>query len=163
MLIAKHITIFAVVIAMCLVTVIVSATPSEPTIDATVNPKFLVDETEVTTEDELTTEPIIATQNEWENIGTFKLTAYCPCPECSDEWGDMTSTGVKATENRTIAVDPKVIPYGSEVKINGTTYIAEDCGGAIKQNKIDIYFGDHEEANAFGVQYAEVELFTGGA
>ena len=145
--------------AMCLVTVIVSATPSEPTIDATLHPKHLVNDTEVATEDETST----TEQSDWENLGTFKLTAYCPCTECSEEWGDMTSTGVRATENRTIAVDPKVIPYGSEVKINGATYIAEDCGGAIKQNKIDIYFGNHEEAKEFGVKYAEVELFTGGA
>ncbi|MEI3219112.1 MAG: 3D domain-containing protein [Lachnoclostridium sp.] len=40
---------------------------------------------------------------------------------------------------RTIAVDASVIPYGSVVVINGHAYVAEDCGGAIKGNKIDIY------------------------
>lgn len=51
----------------------------------------------------------------------------------------MTSTGAIAKEGKTIAVDPAVIPYGSVVKINGNEYVAEDCGGAIKGNKIDIF------------------------
>lgn len=51
----------------------------------------------------------------------------------------MTSTGVIAEEGKTIAVDPTVIPYGSKVLINGNEYVAEDCGGAIKGNKIDIF------------------------
>lgn len=63
-----------------------------------------------------------------------------------------------AKSNHTIAVDPSVIPYGSKVVINGKIYVAEDCGGAIKQNCIDIYFDTHEEASDFGVQYAEVYL-----
>ena len=56
-----------------------------------------------------------------------------------------------ATTNRTIAVDPTVIPYGSKVVINGQVYVAEDCGGAIKNNRIDIYMGSHAEALNSGV------------
>lgn len=92
------------------------------------------------------------------NMGEFELTAYCPCKTCSDEYGNQTSTGVTATEGRTVAVDPTVIPYGSALIINGVEYVAEDCGAAIKGNKIDIYFEDHEEANRFGVQTATVFL-----
>ena len=51
----------------------------------------------------------------------------------------MTSTGVTAVEGKTIAVDPTVIPYGSTILINGNEYIAEDCGGAIKGNKTDVF------------------------
>lgn len=51
----------------------------------------------------------------------------------------MASTGVTAVEGKTIAVDPTVIPYGSTILINGNEYIAEDCGGAIKGNKIDVF------------------------
>ena len=51
-----------------------------------------------------------------------------------------------ATEGRTIAVDPEVIPYGTKVLIDGHTYIAEDTGGAIKGNKIDIFVDSHQEA-----------------
>lgn len=90
------------------------------------------------------------------SLGTFKLTAYCACSRCCGKCDGITATGTKATAGRTIAVDPRKIPYGTEVIINGHTYIAEDCGGAIKQNKIDIFFNSHAEALKFGVQYAEV-------
>ena len=40
-------------------------------------------------------------------------------------------------EGRTIAVDPSVIPLGTEVMFNGEIYIAEDIGGAIKGNVIE--------------------------
>lgn len=92
-------------------------------------------------------------------LGNFKLTAYCPCSQCCGKWANgITATGVIAQPNHTIAVDPSVIPYGSKVKINGRTYVAEDCGGAIKSNRIDIYFSSHQEACDFGVQYADVYL-----
>ena len=55
----------------------------------------------------------------------------------------ITYTGTMATEGRTIAVDPNVIPLGTRVYIDGYgERIAEDIGGAIKGNKIDIYVDD---------------------
>lgn len=96
---------------------------------------------------------------ELQSLGTFKLTAYCPCPKCCGEWADgITYTGTEATAGRTVAVDPKVIPLGSTVYINGSAYVAEDIGGAIKGNRIDVYFPDHQTALQFGVQHAEVEI-----
>lgn len=96
-----------------------------------------------------------------EPLGEFKLTAYCPCSRCCGKDDGITSTGTLATEGRTIAVDPRVIPYGSSVTIyfaDGTshTYTAEDCGGAIKENRIDVFFSSHDVARAFGVQSAMV-------
>ena len=91
-------------------------------------------------------------------LGEFKVTAYCPCEDCSDEWGYKTSTGAKATEGRTIAVDPRVIPYGSEIVIDGHTYKAEDCGGLIKGNKVDIFFDSHKDVDAYGLQKHDVFL-----
>ena len=97
-----------------------------------------------------------------EPMGEFKLTAYCPCAKCCGKWANgITATGTTATEGRTIAVDPRVIPYGSTVTIyyeDGTvhTYTAEDCGGAIKENRIDVFFSSHDAARAFGVQSAMV-------
>lgn len=79
-------------------------------------------------------------------------TAYCPCIKCCGKTDGITATGTKATAGRTIAVDPSVIPYGTEVIINGHTYVAEDCGGAINGNDIDVYFDTHEEALQFGRQ-----------
>nr|DAG69110.1 MAG TPA: lytic transglycosylase [Caudoviricetes sp.] len=75
--------------------------------------------------------------NMWQYIGKFKITFYW-----LSENGKSTSTGAVATEGRTIAVDPNVIPYGTEVLIDGRVYIAEDCGGAVKGNVIDIFVED---------------------
>lgn len=94
------------------------------------------------------------------SVGVCKLTGYCKenyPHRCNDGDSTETSTGTTPTVGRTVAVDPKVIPYGSKVTINGHTYIAEDCGGAIKGNRVDILFATHQEALEFGVQYAEVE------
>lgn len=77
-------------------------------------------------------------------------TAYCACAKCCGKSDGITATGTKATAGRTIAVDPSVIPYGTHVIINGNTYVAEDCGGAVKGNDIDIFFNTHEEAVNFG-------------
>lgn len=97
------------------------------------------------------------------SLGKFKLTAYCSCPICCGEWAYNRPNGVvygaigeELIEGYSIAVDPNIIPYRTEVIINGKTYKAQDCGGAIKGNRIDVYFENHNEALKFGVQYAEV-------
>ena len=95
------------------------------------------------------------------SLDVCKLTAYCKenYPHiCNNGSSNRTATGTVPTVGRTVAVDPSVIPYGSQVIINGHTYIAEDCGGAIKGNRIDILFETHKEALQFGVQYAEVHI-----
>lgn len=97
------------------------------------------------------------------SLGKFKLTAYCPCEKCCGIWAynrpnDIVygSIGEELKERYSIAVDPSVIPYGAEVVIDGSTYKAQDCGGAIKGNRIDVYFENHDDALDFGVQYKEV-------
>ena len=91
-----------------------------------------------------------------QSLGQFKFTAYCACEKCCGKSDGITKTGTKATEGRTIAVDPNMIPLGSEVIIDGQKYIAEDVGGAIKGNRIDVYFESHQKALEFGVQHKEV-------
>jgi 3D (Asp-Asp-Asp) domain-containing protein len=94
-----------------------------------------------------------------EPLGTFTVTHYCSCPICCGEWADgITATGTQATEGRTIAVDKNVIPLGSKVIIDNHEYIAEDIGGAIKGNKVDIFVSDHETAIQRGKIQREVEL-----
>ena len=90
-------------------------------------------------------------------IGNFTITHYDICYKCTgkspgDRGYGITATGTRATTN-TIAVDPRVIPLGSKVIINGRTYIAEDTGGAIKGNKIDICVSSHSEAIQKGRLY----------
>lgn len=94
-------------------------------------------------------------------MGNFKLTFYCACSSCSGGYGAGTATGTRCTEGRTIAVDPRVIPLGSKVYIEGFgDFIAEDTGGAIKGNKIDIYLSDHDRCYALGVTSANVYLMS---
>ena len=89
----------------------------------------------------------------WRSLGVFRITAYW---FGEDEYGDLTSTGVKAQVNHTIAVDPEIIPYGSKVMIDGQIYVAEDCGGAIKNNVIDVWV--ENQSNSFGVKYTEIYI-----
>lgn len=92
------------------------------------------------------------------SLGMFEITAYCPCPLCSSSWNRTTATGTTATAGRTIGVNPDVIPYGSRIMINGHEYIAEDTGGAMRENPrvIDVFMVSHEEALQFGRQNFEV-------
>lgn len=95
---------------------------------------------------------------------TVVVSAYCKenYPHiCNDGESTYTSTGTVATVGRTIAVDPSVIPYGTEVQIEGVgVRIAEDCGGAIKGNRIDLLFDTHQEALNFGRQTKQVKILN---
>ena len=94
-----------------------------------------------------------------QSLGSFRITHYCPCFYCCGSWaGGNTASGTRPTPGRTIAVDPSVIPLGTRVIIGGQVYVAEDTGGAIKGNKIDIFVADHSTALAYGTYYAEVYL-----
>nr|WP_296959211.1 NlpC/P60 family protein [uncultured Mediterraneibacter sp.] len=93
-----------------------------------------------------------------EKLGNFKITYYCSCEICCNKADGITATGTPVVEGQTIAVDPSVIPYGTQVIIGGHVFTAEDCGGAIKQNHIDVYVNSHEEALALGVANADVYL-----
>ena len=93
-----------------------------------------------------------------ECLGNYKLTYYCSCELCCDKETGITATGTPVIEGQTIAVDTSVIPYGTKVIINGHVFTAEDCGGAIKGNRIDIYVNDHNRALELGVDHADVYL-----
>ncbi|WP_400161759.1 G5 domain-containing protein [Brevibacillus sp. TJ4] len=82
------------------------------------------------------------------------LTAYSAegggKPPGSPGYG-RTATGVMAQAGHTIAVDPKVIPLGWWVYIEGVGYRrAEDVGGAVRGNKIDVFVNTTQEAIQFG-------------
>lgn len=93
---------------------------------------------------------------DYESLGEFVITHYCACEKCTVDGDGITASGTKAAAGRTIAVDPEVIPYGTTVIIDGRTYIAEDCGEAIKGRRIDIFMESHQEALEAGVKVAEV-------
>lgn len=103
-----------------------------------------------------TTSPTKTKSVEQQSTGTtltFEATAYA---------GDtITATGTTPVVGRTIAVDPKVIPYGTQVYIEGMgTYTAEDCGGAVKGNIIDIFMATEEECRAWGRRNVQVQILS---
>lgn len=90
----------------------------------------------------------------------FTATAYCKCRECNGIYGTdkpdgqaESATGAELSEGESIAADFSVLPPFTQVEISGMgIYTVHDCGSAIKGNRIDIYFENHEDAQAFGVQ-----------
>lgn len=76
----------------------------------------------------------------------------------------ITATGT-TVHIGTVAVDPRVIPYGTRMFIvaNDGSYIygistAEDCGGAIKGNRIDLYFPTYAECIQFGYRACTIYI-----
>ncbi|OPJ61293.1 3D domain-containing protein [Clostridium oryzae] len=95
-----------------------------------------------------------------------RATAYSACYECTgktpgDKGYGITACGTVAKRNvkgySTIAVDPRIIPLGTKVFVKGYGFaIAEDVGGAIKGNRIDLFFNSYGEAINWGVKYIEL-------
>lgn len=84
------------------------------------------------------------------HLGKFELSFYS-----KEQFPNSpTSTGVMPTVGRTIAVDPSVIPQGTAVEIDGFgVRYAEDTGGAIKGNKIDVFVETTAEALQLGRKF----------
>lgn len=92
-----------------------------------------------------------------EYIGRFKITHYAPGAEDNGKWGNATAWAGEIVPGRTIAVDPNVIPKLSWVYIDGYGLRrAEDCGGAVKGNVIDVAVSSRSEARSLGVVYKDV-------
>ena len=91
-------------------------------------------------------------------------TAYAPGAHDNGPWGNKTYLGTQVRPG-VIAVDPRVIPLGSRVYIqypdgSGEYAVAEDTGGAIKGNRIDIAKWTVKEANNFGMQKVKVYVIS---
>ena len=129
-------------------------------IDGTINHVVVEDCVDWASETFPETEPEIITDvEEWESLGRFKLTYYCPCRKCNGKWaGKATASGEPLKPGTTIAVDPRVIPLGTRVRIGEHEFIAQDTGSGIKGNRIDICLEDHSECLRAGVQYSEVHV-----
>lgn len=175
--------ILAIVIVSVIATMVAllaGKSPSEPMETETTTEIVLETETEteiveVSTQKEVETE--IQTETEVEptsrtelvSMGTFTITAYCSCEICcSSEWANNRpldeygnpivygASGEVLVSDYSIATDVGLIPYGETILINDQEYVAHDCGGAIKGNRIDIYMSSHEKALEWGVQNIEI-------
>lgn len=90
----------------------------------------------------------------------YTITAYCHCSKCCGKSDGITASGVKAVQGVTVATD-KSMPFGTKIYIDGVgERIVQDRGGAIKGNRIDLYFDSHQEALNFGRQTKEVTILN---
>lgn len=88
--------------------------------------------------------------------GTARVTMYT----CVELGGcNRTASGIWPYEG-VVAVDPRVIPLGSKVWIDGLgVFLAADTGGAVKGNKIDVFSNSYPRAIQWGVQYLEASAW----
>lgn len=89
------------------------------------------------------------------------VTHYCTCVECCGKSDGITASGLMATPGVTVAVDPDVIPLGADVLVDYGDgeihyYRADDVGGAIQGNRIDLCMESHEAALQAGIKTATV-------
>jgi 3D (Asp-Asp-Asp) domain-containing protein len=96
----------------------------------------------------------------------MEVTAYCPCVKCcgSNAQG-ITASGKLVDYNggKFVAADTRVLPFGKKLVIpgyaDGAPVEVIDRGGAIKGNKLDLYFPTHEEALIWGRQHLDVTVY----
>jgi len=94
----------------------------------------------------------------------FEVTAYCPCEKCCGRWADgYTASGkpVSANNGLFVAAD-KRIPFGTMVAIpgyaEGKPVPVLDRGGAIKGNRLDVFFPTHQAALNWDRKTLTVEI-----
>lgn len=101
------------------------------------------------------------------SIENAVVTGYCPCKICCGKKAcGKTSTGKNAAICDGVAVDPKLIPYGSLLYIPGAGYkVADDTGGAMRQDNargichIDVRFSSHQLARQWGVKNLPTSIY----
>lgn len=138
-------------------------TPAEPLPTVTVFSEVCPPDTATDTEseeveNELIEAALLAQATKLENV---TVTHYDVCLKCCGKLDGITASGVRATPDVTVAVDPAVIPLGSDVLVDYGDgeihyYRADDTGGAIKGSHIDLCVSSHEEALQLGVRTATV-------
>jgi resuscitation-promoting factor RpfB len=110
-------------------------------------------------------QPVVSRSKASSNSGDREIvvnsTAYTAnCSGCSG----VTATGFNLKSNpgaKVIAVDPSVIPLGSKVYVEGYGYaIASDTGGAIKGNRIDVFFSSQSQAESWGRKTIRIRIIN---
>ena len=103
-----------------------------------------------------------------DSLGEFRITAYCACDICCEEYAynrpiDKNgkpivygASGEPLRQGVSVAADTSILPFGTEILIDGHKYVVQDIGGAIQGNRIDIYYENHSDALAFGIKYSTV-------
>lgn len=110
-------------------------------------------------ENEMIEEALLARAVRLEDVLVTHYDCYL---ECCGKTDGITASGLRATPGVTVAVDPDVIPLGADVLVDygdGTDlhyYRADDVGGAVKGNHIDLCVESHEKADELGRRQATV-------
>jgi len=76
--------------------------------------------------------------------------------------GQLTKMGNYPEDNYTVAVDPNVIPLGSNVVFDGASHLASDTGKLVKGFHIDRYMADPQKAKDYGVKWIVVTVYPPG-
>lgn len=92
------------------------------------------------------------------------VSAYCLCEKCCGKWAKVlprkTASGHLIKPGDKFVAAPKNIPFGTWLDIPGYGKVQVlDRGGAIKGNKLDVYFSTHKEALKWGRKYLIVEEY----
>lgn len=96
---------------------------------------------------------------------TLNASAYCSCARCCGKSNGVTSSGNFAQEWHTVAAGSGY-PIGTVIYIpafadkpNGGWFVVEDRGGAISNNRIDVFMGSHSQAIQFGRRNLECYIY----
>lgn len=98
----------------------------------------------------------------WRTV-RMRVTAYCPCAVCCGRFADgRTANGYVIRRGDRFAAAPQKYPFGTEMIVphyhgNKPIFIL-DRGGAIKGNRLDVFFHSHTQAAAWGVKYLDVKV-----
>ena len=89
---------------------------------------------------------------------TMNVSAYCPCSKCCGRFADgITASGHHIQPGDRLVAAPAAYPFGTRMIIPGYGEAPVlDRGGAIKGNKLDVFFHSHAEALQWGRQQIEV-------
>lgn len=87
-----------------------------------------------------------------------EVTAYCSCEKCCGKHADgITASGHKLKAGDLVVAAPRNISFGTKIFIPGYGLATvRDRGGAIKGNRLDIWFSTHDAALKWGRQNLEV-------
>ena len=109
--------------------------------------------------------PTLEQSGEWQTV-QMRVTAYCPCQKCCGKYSDgQTACGHKIRPGDAFVAADKKYCFGTEMLVagysNGEPVEVLDRGGVIRGNRLDVFFGSHEEALKWGVKYLDVKVRRG--
>jgi 3D (Asp-Asp-Asp) domain-containing protein len=100
---------------------------------------------------------------EWKTV-RMRVTAYCPCRKCCGEYSDgITACGHRIQSGDVFVAADRRYDFGTEMLIadynNSEPVTVLDRGGAIRGNRLDVFFGSHKKALQWGVRYIDVKVY----